>query len=61
MDPVFDMKKMERLAERDRYVKFVFNDLSARNPTVPAEEIWEIVFNSTVLDDSVMIESYKSS
>jgi hypothetical protein len=60
MEPVFDMKKMERLAEKDKFVMFLFKDLCARNPTVPAEQIMEAGFNSTVLEDSFMQDIYES-
>lgn len=60
MKPKFSIKKMIRLAEKDLYVKFLFNDLQARNSHLPESEIWKIVFNGTVLDDSAMEILYES-
>ena len=56
--PVFNVEKMEKFSKEDRMISFVFKDISQRNPKVPKEEIWQVVFNSYVLEDSIMIDIY---
>lgn len=56
--PVFNVEKMEKFSKEDRMISFVFKDLSQRNPKLSKEEIWQVVFNSYVLEDSIMIDIY---
>lgn len=56
--PDFKVEKMEKFSKEDRMISFVFKDLSQRNPKLSKKEIWQVVFNSYVLEDSIMIDIY---
>ena len=58
--PVFNVEKMNRLNEEDILSRFIYEDLSKRNPNINPLEIMEIVFNTLVLEDPIMIEIYNN-
>ncbi|QJI52305.1 hypothetical protein [Psychrobacillus phage Perkons] len=45
----FEVEKMETLIQSDKYLSFIFKDLSARNPMVEPISIIEIIYNSEVI------------
>lgn len=51
----FNASKMMRLVEKDALLKFTFKNL---NKKMPKEDVLQILFNSYVLDDSVMELEY---
>jgi hypothetical protein len=55
---VFNIATMNNLVESDMYLAFVKKDLSKRNPSMPKEEVLEIVFNSNVLDSLEYMSEY---
>ena len=54
----FDLKKMEKLATQETFIKFMANDLAKRNGDI--EYAYRVVFNSEVLGDLIMEGLYKS-
>lgn len=54
----FSVVKMREFAKKDRYVAFLANDLSKRNPQATEREILEQVYNSTVRQDDGMKQAY---
>lgn len=56
----FEAETMKRLVKTDRLLKFTFDDLMRRNPKSDESYILEVVFNSYVIDDSVMMDEYLS-
>lgn len=52
---IFDIKKMEKLRRQDKLIGFMYMNL---NGLSNAKKL-EILFNSEVLNDSVMMEVYK--
>lgn len=54
----FNIETMKKLANKDRYIRFVFNDLKNRNANIPNKEILEIIFNTNVLEDAAIQEKY---
>ncbi|PGT83249.1 hypothetical protein [Bacillus sp. AFS040349] len=54
----FDLEKMKRLAEKDKLIQFVVNDLLKK---LEDEVVtYQVVFNSYVLDDSTMEDFYSN-
>lgn len=56
-DPAFDAEKMERFIKVDLFAAKLFEGLKSGTK----ERRLEIVFNSCVLGDSLMAESYESA
>ncbi|MEG0296764.1 MAG: hypothetical protein RR620_08590 [Clostridium sp.] len=56
----FDVETMKRLIQSDMFLRFSFQDLMRRNPTNSEISILEVIFNSYVLEDSIMIDEYLS-
>ncbi len=54
-NPAFDFEKMKRFILKDKLLLFVWNDRGRQDHWV------EIIFNSYVLDDSLMIQEYLNS
>ncbi|EWG08714.1 hypothetical protein [Cytobacillus firmus] len=57
-EPVFDFKKMMRLTNKDRLLSLVFKDLMSRKGFKDEREVYQIIFNGYVLNDSIMEEEY---
>ncbi|MBG9587632.1 hypothetical protein [Cytobacillus firmus] len=57
-EPVFDFKKMKRLTNKDRLLSLVFKDLMSRKGFKDEREVYQIIFNGYVLNDSIMEEEY---
>lgn len=57
-NPEYSMPVMKRLVPQDRYLQWVWNDLRTRNPNCTEAELYEIIFNSNVIDDAGMIQAY---
>lgn len=55
--PEFDVKKMERFIKKDLFAAKLFEGLKSSSK----ESRLETVFNSCVLDDSLMTKSYESA
>jgi len=53
---VFDPEKVRKFTEIDSLLKFVFNDLKERGHE--EDFALELIFNSFVLNDSVMEKAY---
>jgi len=55
----FNAVAMKLFCEEDGLLYSIFDDLTKKNPSCTEENILEIVFNSEVLDDSIMVREYK--
>lgn len=56
--PVYNRKTMECLTRRDSYLKMCYKDMKQKNPNFDEDEFFFMLFNSNVIDDGGMIESY---
>lgn len=56
---VYDEEKMKRLVEKDGYLAFVYRDM--RNRHHSSKEALRLLFNSNVLDDSLMAAEYSKA
>lgn len=50
---------MKKLVKNDLYLSKTFVDLMQRNSHLNPDEVLEIVFNSNVLEDSVLMNEYE--
>ncbi|OHX42895.1 hypothetical protein [Cytobacillus oceanisediminis] len=57
-EPVFDLEKMMKLTNKDRLLSLVFNDLMSRKDFKDEREVYHIIFNGYVLNDSIMEDEY---
>ncbi|ALS28856.1 hypothetical protein IJ21_34670 [Paenibacillus sp. 32O-W] len=55
----FDPNKMERLVRGDAFLRFAVDDLVSKSHS--RKKALEIVFNSYVLEDSVMEDKYEKA
>lgn len=56
---IFDEEKMKRLVDKDAYLTFVYKDMQGRNHS--NQDALRLLFNSNVLDDSVMANEYSKA
>ncbi|UAL49868.1 hypothetical protein K7887_22385 (plasmid) [Sutcliffiella horikoshii] len=54
----FDVVAMEKLADEDKFIKFMFTDLKKRNPEIDREQIWKIIFDTNVIEDHLYMDVY---
>ena len=57
--PIYNEDQMLRLVERDEFIKFSFLDL-LKLGKLSYTTVLEVLFNSYVLEDSVMTDAYNS-
>lgn len=57
-EPVFDLEKMRKLTNKDRLLSLVFKDLMSRKGFKDEREVYQIIFNGYVLNDSIMEDEY---
>ncbi|CAM4051146.1 hypothetical protein L1N85_24635 [Paenibacillus alkaliterrae] len=55
---VFEEEQMRRIVMKDKYLKFVYDDMVGKGRT--EADALRIIFNSNVIGDSVMIDLYES-
>lgn len=55
----FNATAMKKLVKNDLYLSKTFVDLMQRNSHLNPDEVLEIVFNSNVLEDSVLMNEYE--
>ena len=55
---IFDVETMKKLAETDMFLARAATDLIVRNPEMQIEHIYEVIFNSYIMEDSYMEEEY---
>ncbi len=56
---LFNLDQMKRFEERDLLISRMVMDLKRRNPNMDEEKVYEIIFNSEVLEDREMEEAYQ--
>ncbi|WP_404359773.1 hypothetical protein LG291_25575 (plasmid) [Cytobacillus firmus] len=57
-EPVFDLEQMRKLTNKDRLLSLVFKDLMSRKGFKDEREVYQIIFNGYVLNDSIMEDEY---
>lgn len=57
-EPIFDLEKMRKLTNKDRLLSLVFKDLMSRKGFKDEKEVFQIIFNGYVLNDSIMEDEY---
>lgn len=57
-EPIFDLEKMRKLTNKDRLLSLVFKDLMSRKGFKDEKEVYQIIFNGYVLNDSIMEDEY---
>lgn len=57
-EPVFDLEQMRKLTNKDMLLSLVFKDLMSRKGFKDEREVYQIIFNGYVLNDSIMEDEY---
>lgn len=58
VEPIFNSGQMSRLVKKDPYLLMVYNDLLKRGHS--HEIVLEVLYNSNVLEDSLMTSAYQA-
>lgn len=56
----FNETAMLKLVNKDHYLRFVYKDLSNRNPNMPNSEVLRVIYNSNIEGDSILSAEYNN-